>query len=116
MRIGFIIMLCLAQIGCAGYELKNLVKSDVDMVADEFIDATRLLIRELTVKLYKRNPRQLAKIPGMTVEGRLAQLVTRSGALNLKELQGRQEIVAMELVFDPAYRRDKVFAPTGFRF
>ena len=110
MRIGLIIILCLALAGCAGYELKNLAKSDVDMVADEFIDETRLLVRELTVKLYKRNPRELAKIPGLTIEGRLAQLKTTSGALNFQELQGRQEIAAMELVFDPAYRGDKVFA------
>ncbi|MEH6568752.1 MAG: hypothetical protein V7709_06745 [Halioglobus sp.] len=110
MRIGLIVLLFLLLPGCAGYELKNLAKSDVDMVADEFIDESRLLVRELTVKLYKRNPRELAKIPGMTVEGRIAQLKTSSGTLNFKELQSRQEIAAMELVFDPSYRGDKVFA------
>lgn len=29
--------------GCGGYTLKNLVKSDVDLVADDFIDETRRL-------------------------------------------------------------------------
>lgn len=95
---------------CAGYELKNLAKSDVDMVADEFINETRLLVRELTEKLYKRNPRELSKNDGMTIAARLEQLKNRPGALNFSELGGRQEIAAMELVFDPGYRGDRVFA------
>ena len=31
--------------------------------ADEFIEETRSAVRELVVKLYKRNPRELAKTP-----------------------------------------------------
>ena len=96
--------------GCAGYELKNLAKSDVDMVTDEFIAESRLMVAELTGKLYKRNPRELSKIPGMTVSGRLAQLKVRPGPLNFAELGGRQEVAALELVFDPEYRGDRVFA------
>lgn len=44
------------------------------MVADEFIQETRSVVGELVVKLYKRNPVQLQKNPGMTIDGRLAQL------------------------------------------
>jgi hypothetical protein len=104
------LLILLALGGCADYELKNLAKSDVDMVADEFIDETRLLVRELTAKLYKRNPRELAKNPGMTIETRLGQLLNSPGALIFEELGGRQEIAAMELVFDPGYKGDRVFA------
>ncbi len=50
------LLLCLTLSGCAGYELKNLAKSDVDLVTDEFIAESRRLVRELTIKLYKRNP------------------------------------------------------------
>ena len=96
--------------GCAGYEIKNLAKSDVDLVADEFIDESRRLVRELMVKLYKRNPSELAKNPGMTVEGRLAQLSVNRGALVFAELGKRQETQALELVFDATYRGDRVFA------
>lgn len=95
---------------CAGYELKNLAKSDVDMVADEFIDETRLLVRELTVKLYKRNPRELSKNHGMTIAARVQQIKNRPGALYFPELDGRQEVAAMELVFNPDYTGDRVFA------
>ncbi|MEP4484252.1 MAG: hypothetical protein ABJ013_01375 [Halioglobus sp.] len=108
----FILLICCLVLlpGCGGYELKNLAKSDVDLVADEFIDESRRLVRELVVKLYKRNPAELAKNPGVTVEGRLAQLSVNKGALVFVELRNRQETEALELVFDPKYQGDRVFA------
>lgn len=96
--------------GCGGYEIKNLAKSDVDLVADEFIAESRREVRELLVKLYKRNPDQLAKIPGMTVEGRLAQLRVARGQLDFPELDNLQGIDAMNLTFDPDFQGDRVFA------
>jgi hypothetical protein len=110
MRLLLLIALLTQLAGCGGYELKNLAKSDVDMVADQFIDETRRLVGELTIKLYKRNPRELAKYPGMTAQARLLQIKKQPGALLFKELQWRQEIAALELVFDPAFDGDRVFA------
>ncbi|MEH6586556.1 MAG: hypothetical protein V7720_08355 [Halioglobus sp.] len=103
-----LILFCLA--GCGGYELKNLAKSDVDLVTDEFIDESRRLVRELTVKLYKRNPAELRKTPGMTIERRLALLQNTAGELNFQELASRQETDALELVFNPHFDGDRVFA------
>ena len=102
--------LFLALPACSGYELKNLAKSDIDMVTDEFIDESRRLVQELTVKLYKRNPKELNKNPGITIKMRLSQLRSQPGPLNFVELAGKQEIAALELVFDPAYQGDRVFA------
>ncbi|QFU77785.1 hypothetical protein EY643_06300 [Halioglobus maricola] len=96
--------------GCGSYDVKNLAKSDIDLVADEFIDETRRLVRELTVKLYKRNPAELRKTPGMTAEQRLAQLLSQPGELKFIELGERQGIDAMELVFNPHFDGDRVFA------
>lgn len=96
--------------GCGGYKLKNLVKSDIDLVADEFIDETRRLTRELVIKLYARNPAELDKVPGMTVERRLQMLQDSPGRLVFTELSGRQEIAAMEVVFNPDFPGDRVFA------
>ena len=104
------LVLSLSLTSCAEYEIKNLVKSDIDLVADEFIAETRSAVRELVVKLYKRNPNQLKKIPGMTVEGRLAQLTVNRRELSFSELGGKQDIDAMNLAFDPDYRGDRVFA------
>jgi hypothetical protein len=110
MRFLLILFLSFSQLGCSGYELKNLAKSDIDMVADEFIDESRRLVQDLTVKLYKRNPRELRKNAGMTPNMRVSQLRSQSGPLNFVELDGKQEIAALELVFDPAYKGDRVFA------
>jgi hypothetical protein len=60
--------------------------------------------------LYARNPRQLAKIPGMTVEGRLAQFKVHRYKLQFAELEYKQDIDAMNLAFDPNFSGDRVFA------
>ena len=104
------LLACLVLAACGGYEVKNLAKTEIDLVTDEFIDETRREVRELLVKLYKRNPDQLAIIPGMTVAGRIAQLKTSHGMLDFPELDGRQGIDAMNLAFDPQYTGDRVFA------
>ena len=95
---------------CSGYEIKNLAKTDVDLVADEFIAESRALVLELVIKLYRRNPDQLAKNPGMTIERRLSQLVAKRRELQFEELDYRHGIEAMSLAFDPDYRGDRVFA------
>ena len=104
------LMLALLLSGCSGYQIKNLAKSDTDLVADKFIDETRHLVRELTIKLYKRNPDQLQKVSEMTIDRRIDQLRNTPGALVFAELNGKQDIAAMELVFSPEYQGDRVFA------
>jgi hypothetical protein len=110
MRLLFLVLLPLVLCACSGYEVKNVFKSDIDLVTDQFIEKTRADVRELVVKLYKRNPDQLRKIPGMTVEGRLAQLTVHRYKLQFAELDYRQDIAAMNLAFDPNFTGDRVFA------
>lgn len=110
MRILIVLLIPLILCACGSYELKNLAKSDIDLVADQFIVKTRDDVLELVVMLYNRNPDQLAKIPGMTIEGRLAQLQVRQYKLQFAELEYKQDIDAMNLAFDPGYRGDRVFA------
>ena len=110
MRFLVVVLIPLLLCSCGGYELKNLVKSDTNLVADHFIDKTRANVSELAVLLYQRNPDQLARNPGMTVEGRLAQLKVKRYKLQFPELDYKQDIDAMNLAFDPDYRGDRVFA------
>ena len=110
MRVRFVILLCGLLCACSGYEAKNVFKSDIDLVTDQFIARTRADVKELVVKLYKRNPTQLRKIPGMTVKGRLAQLTVHRYELQFAELDGKQDIAAMNLAFDPQFKGDRVFA------
>ena len=110
MRVMLSVLLAMLLSGCGGYEIKNLAKSDIDLVTDEFITESRRLVRELTIKLYRRNPGGLARTPGMTLEKRLFQLLNSPGELAFEELDGRQGTEAMELVFNPDFQGDRVFA------
>jgi hypothetical protein len=97
---------------CGGYRLRNLAKSDINLVTDEFIAETRRLVRELMEKLYARNPRELQRGDVHSVAGRLRQLRDTPGPLAFSELAYRQEIDALELVFNPFFEGDRVFALT----
>lgn len=110
MRLLLTILLPLVLCACSGYELKNLAKSDIDLVSDQFITKTRSNILELVVLLYERNPDELLKIPGMTVEGRLAQLRVHRYKLQFPELDYKQDIDALNLALDPNFKGDRVFA------
>lgn len=105
----FCVALCLLT-GCAGYELKNLAKTDVDLVTDEFITESRRAVRELMVKLYKRNPDQLLRGHINSADQRLQQLRDNVYELKFSELRGRQGIDAMNLAFEPDFGGDRVFA------
>ena len=110
MRLLLIALVPLFLCSCGGYELKNLVKSDIDLVTDQFITKTREDVSELVVMLYRRNPEQLAKNPGMTIEGRLAQLKVHRYRLQFLELEYNQGTDAMNLAFSPSFTGDRVFA------
>ncbi|MGY0216769.1 hypothetical protein ACWJJH_05200 [Endozoicomonadaceae bacterium StTr2] len=102
----------LVAAGCStptSLELKDIAKSDIDMVADLHIEVTRSLVIELTEKLYKRNPRELNKKPGATIYSRLNEL-KHNGRLKFTELNMKQGIEAMDLALSPDFKGDRVFA------
>lgn len=90
--------------------LNSLAKSDIDMMADTSLEEMNRLMAELLVKLYKRNPDQLAKGQGVSVEQRHSQLFDRTGRLIFKELDNKQGTDALDLAFDPDFAGDRVFA------
>ncbi|MHB8707827.1 MAG: hypothetical protein ACYC9I_03060 [Desulfuromonadales bacterium] len=90
--------------------LKNLAKTDVDFVADAHLREMNRLMQGLLVKLYKRNPRELQKAPGVSIEQRQQQLFATPGRLVFAELRNLQGTAALELAFDPNFTGDRVFA------
>ncbi|MCV6611906.1 MAG: hypothetical protein OIF55_14110 [Amphritea sp.] len=102
--------------GCAtnspsGFKLSNLAKTEIDSVTDMHIREVRKLSQELMVKLYKRNPRELAKAPpGTTLEKRIEQLFSNTRAAGFRELNNQDGVAAMPLAFDENYQGDRVFA------
>lgn len=109
---GLLLLLC----GCGGpsFNLKSLAKTDIDMVADTHYQEMELLLKELTVKLYKRNPKYLRpeyRVAGsrQTIDGRVQQLFGSPGKLYFPELP-KLGVDSIELALDPAFKGDRVFA------
>lgn len=90
--------------------LDSFAKTDVDMVADTSLNELNRLMEDLLVKLYKRNPRELDKVSGMSVGQRQNQIFDTPGRLIFKELNSQQGTEALDLAFNPTYQGDRVFA------
>jgi len=90
--------------------LNSLAKTSVDMVADTSLHELNRLLEDLLVKLYKRNPRELDKVSGMSIGQRQNQIFDTPGRLVFKELKNLQGTAALDLAFDPDYQGDRVFA------
>lgn len=105
----FIAPSLLFSAGCADFKTKNLAKNDISFVADAHIRQMQAQQEALLIKLYKRNPRELAKAPGQTVESRLAFL-SPGGLVGSEELGYVQKTDAMLLAFSGQYEGDRVFA------
>ena len=119
MKLGSIstLLFCLILLGgCAPLQnkelrIQNLAKSEVDMIIDQHIEAGRKLTRQLAIKLYKRNPRELAKAaPGTTLEKRLEQLLGKPRPIRHPELNNLYALDALPLAFDDNFKGDRVFA------
>lgn len=90
--------------------LNSIVKSDTDMVTDTGLRELTRLMEELLVKLYKRNPRELNKVRGMSIGQRQDQIFDTPGRLVFKELNYQQGTAALTLAFNLDYQGDRVFA------
>lgn len=90
--------------------LNSLAKTDVDMMADTCLREMDRLMEDLLVKLYRRNPRELGKVPGMSIGQRQNQIFDTPGRLICKELNNQQGTAALNLAFNPDYQGDRVFA------
>jgi hypothetical protein len=110
--LGITLILLPGVSGCTGRDrfLKNLAKTDIDFVADAHLREMNGLMQSLLVKLYKRNPRELQKASGYSVEMRQSQIFSTSVRLGFAELNRQQGTAALELAFDPEYSGDRVFA------
>lgn len=92
------------------FSIKSLAKSDIDGVIEIHVREVRRLLRELMVKLYKRNPSQLVRFEGMTVRENIIRLFDLEHDWNFSELQNKKSVDAVRLVFDEDYKGDRVFA------
>ena len=94
------------------FKFENVAKADIDLVTDIHIEQLHRLTKNLAVKLYKRNPNELKKIPGMTIDKRIFQLmkIKRHPKGALAELGHLDNVAALDLAFSENFSGDRVFA------
>lgn len=90
--------------------MQNWVKSDLNRVADLHQQQSNRLLRTLTKKLYKRNPKELRKAGSEDINARIEQIFAVPDQVLFAELEGRHGADAIELCFEPGFQGDRVFA------
>lgn len=85
-------------------------KSDIDNVLDVHIKESQELLRELMIKLYKRNPRELKKSELKLIDEQLVRLFDLEHTWDFPELQGKYDVELIKLTFNEEYKGDRVFA------
>ena len=90
----------------------QLVKTDLDRVAEAHQREIFMNLRSLTEKLYRRNPRELKKSGGVSLERRLAHIFERRHQWKFSELKGVHGTQAIHLAFREDFQGDRVLAFT----
>lgn len=92
------------------FHIKDLAKTNIDIVSEIHIDQMTGLLKTLTQKLYKKNPHELQKIQGQTIESRLDQIFTCPVTEKYQELEFKDGTDAILLGFEPDFKGDRIFA------
>ncbi len=93
-----------------GTGISQIAKSDIDNVLDIHIQESQKLLRELMIKLYKRNPRELKKSQLKLPEEHLVRLFDLEHTWDFPELEGKYDVGLINLTFNKDYQGDRVFA------
>ncbi len=93
--------------------LEQLAKTDIDNVIDIHIVECQALLRELMLKLYKRNPREIKKAELRMAEEHVVRLFDLEHDWDFPEFEGKHDIEVIKLAFDEDYNGDRVFVFVG---
>jgi hypothetical protein len=88
----------------------DLLKSDIDAVAEVHLRESIATAKLLMEKLYRRNPRELRKSGAATPEAAVARAFDPSSGWRFPELSNRRGIEALQTAFRPDFTGDRVFA------
>lgn len=90
--------------------INQLAKTDFDRLADMEFSGNTQSLRKLMVKLYKRNPRELAKSTADSAE-KMAEWVFEANEQHhwkFEAIDNKQDTAAIFLAFDDQYQGDRV--------
>jgi hypothetical protein len=109
------VLAILALAGCSSsckdvqrqsFEMSSLVKNDIDLVTETHQRVVFAALRELAVKLYKRNPREWKKVGHLSLESAVAALTGDP----FPSVEGKTSIDCIRLAFDEEFQGDRVKA------
>jgi hypothetical protein len=111
--IGFLCALLLP--GCnssSQFHIEDLAKTNIDDVSQIHMDRVYNLVKTMTIKLYKKNPSELHKSPGQTIDSRLNQIFNcpDDSGKKYKELDYKESTDSILLGFKSEFKGDRVFA------
>jgi hypothetical protein len=92
------------------FRFEDIAKADVDMVAEVNVMQSLAYLRELSRKLYVRNPNQLTRGGHASREAALAQLFGPRRLSRFEALEGARAADAINLAFDPGFVGDRIQA------
>lgn len=93
-----------------GLRFKDLLKSDIDQVSDIHRRTVHALLKQLTAKLYRRNPRQWRSHGKPSAEFMLERLFRPRRVPDFAELGNTRDVASIRLAFAPDYSGDRVLA------
>jgi hypothetical protein len=93
-----------------GFSASQLVKSDIDRVAEAQQREIFRNLKVLTAKLYRRNPRELKKSGQPSLEAGIARIFEGQHDWKFAELRGIRDAQAIQLAFRDDYQGDRVLA------
>jgi len=98
--------------GCTSSEfhIKDLAKTNIDVISEIHINQATNLLKTLTEKLYKKNPHELQKAQGQTIDSRINQIFMCPADKKHAELDFKDSTEAILIGFEPEYKGDRVFA------
>jgi hypothetical protein len=94
----------------SGFSPLQLAKTDIDRVAEAQQREIFANLKVLTEKLYRRNPRELAKSGYASRAEGLARIFEGNHRWRFAELDGARDIRAIHLAFREDYKGDRVLA------
>lgn len=95
------------------FDPNQLVKSDIDRVADAYRQEIFRSLRVLAEKLYRRNPAEWRKSGVANVQDAVERLMSPAHQWRFAEFEGRYGTDAVQLAFNEDFRGDRVLALIG---
>lgn len=92
------------------FQLKDIAKSDVDLVAESHLKLTLAQLERLMEKLYWRNPKELRKSGGANIKTAVKKVFGSDRDAGFPELRGNRAVDSMRLAFKDDYDDDRVLA------